>query len=93
MGREFYCALVAKALGLQPPHQFPPAKPAGAPARLAKEADQHAAVLPPYYPPFDHFVPAEWLFQHGDEGAALPGFADALGRMERLIGDLNALMS
>ncbi|MEK7762158.1 MAG: AAA family ATPase [Nitrospirota bacterium] len=92
LGRDFYVALVNKALDLRAPHVLPPAKPSAAPERVAKEAELHAATLPAHYPPFDHFVPAEWLFQHGDEGAALPGFTDAMGRMERLIADLNGLM-
>ncbi len=92
LGRDFYVGLVHEALDLRVPHQLPAAKPATVPERVVKEVEQHAATLPMYYPPFDHFVPAEWLFQHGDEGAALPGFKEALGRMEQLIGDLNGLM-
>jgi len=91
-GRDFYIGLVNKALNLLPAHRLPATRPATAPERVAKEVELHAATLPVQYPPFDHFVPAEWLFQHGDEGAALPGFKDALGRMERLIGALNELM-
>jgi predicted ATP-dependent endonuclease of OLD family len=92
LGREFYVALFSKALDVRGPYELPMAKPASAPERIAKEADLHAATLPPHYPSFDHFVPAEWLFQHGDDGATLPGFTDALERMGRLIGDLNGLM-
>lgn len=42
---------------------------------------------------FNHQEPAEWLFQDGDEGTQFPGFNDVLGRMEKLIADLNVLMS
>lgn len=92
LGREFYVALVSKALDLRAPHEIPAAKPATAPERVVKEVEQHAATLPVHYLPFDHFVPAEWLFQHGDDGAKLTGFTAALNRMERLIADLNGLM-
>jgi len=92
LGRELYVGLVQKALDLRSPHKLPVTKPAAAPERVTQEVGEYAATLPVHYLPFNHFVPAEWLFQHGDEGAALPGFKDALGRMEQLIGDLNGLM-
>lgn len=92
LDREFYVALVTKTLDLRAPYEMPVVKPVTAPERVVKEVEQHAATLPGHYPAFDHFVPAEWLFQHGDDGAALPGFSNALGRMERLIADLNELM-
>ena len=78
LGREFYVALVNKALNLQAPHELPKTKLETAPSRVAKEAELHAATLPAYYPAFNHFLPAEWLFQHGDEGAKLPGVVNAL---------------
>jgi hypothetical protein len=93
LGRGFYVGLVNKALDLRAPHKLPPAKPSTAPERVAKEAELHAATLPLHYPHFDHFVPAEWLFEHGDEGADLPEFEAALSRMEQLIVDLNGLMN
>jgi hypothetical protein len=92
LGRDFYVALVDEAYELRGKEQVPAAKPAGAPERVAKEVEAHFAVLPPHRPEFGHEEPAEWLFQRGDDGAKLPGFNDALGRMEKLIGDLNALM-
>jgi predicted ATPase len=57
-----------------------------------QEVEQNPKLLPPRFPAFDHFVPAEWLFQHGSEGAALPGFEAALAQMGKLITDLNQLM-
>jgi energy-coupling factor transporter ATP-binding protein EcfA2 len=92
LGREFYVALVSKALDLRPPYNLPESKPATAPVRVAKEVDQHTAVLPPNYANFDHFLPAEWLFQHEDEGAKLAGFDLALSRMGKLIGAVNTLI-
>ena len=92
LGRDFYVALVNETYDLRGKEQVPVAKPAGAPERVAKEVQAHFATLTPRHPEFDHEQPAERLFQRGDEGAKLPGFNDALGRMEKLIGDLNALM-
>lgn len=93
LGRDFYLALVTKALDLRSPNELPASKPQDAPDRVAKEVDLFCATLPPHYREFNHFVPSEWLFQHGDDGATLPGFGQALGRMEKLIADLNALMA
>lgn len=93
LGREYYIGLVHKTLDLQPAHRLPSVKPTPAPERVVKEVELHTATLPVHYPSFDHFMPAEWLFQHGDEGTKLAGFKDALSRMEQLIADLNELMS
>lgn len=92
LGREFFIALVTRALNLHPSNQFPATKPAADPMRVVKEVEAHARTLPPGYPEFDHFIPAQWLFQSGDEGAQLPGFKGALERMEKLIAALSALM-
>jgi len=92
LGREFYVALVKKALDLRSPHDIPKSRPATAPARVAKEVEQHAATLPANYQEFGHYVPAEWLFQHEDEGAKLAGFVGAMDRMEKLIIAVNALL-
>ena len=48
--------------------------------------------MPVYVREFDHFIPAEFLFQNTQIGPFLPGFATAMANMERLIGDLNALI-
>lgn len=93
LGRVFYLALVTKALDLRAPHELPSERPAGAPERIAKEVDVFASALPANYREFNHFVPADYLFQHGDEGASLAGFEAALERMERLVNDLNAILS
>jgi predicted ATPase len=92
LGRAFYVALVNKAYDLRETHEIAAAKPSAAPERVVKEVETHAAILPVHYPEFDHLMPAEWLFQRDDEGAKLPGFADALAKMEKLISDLNVLM-
>lgn len=93
LGRDFYVALVNETYELRGKEQIPAAKPAGAPARVVQEVHAHFAVLPPHRQEFSHEQPAEWLFQREDDGAKLTGMKDALGRMEKLIGDLNALIS
>ena len=94
LGREFYVALVNKTYDLRGKEKLPAAKPSGVPVpdRVVEEVKANFALLPPRFPEFDHMQPAEHLFQGGDEGTRLPGFDDALGRMEKLIGDLNALI-
>ena len=94
LGREFYVALVNKAYDLRGKEKVAATKPTGVPVpdRVVKEVADHFAILPPRFEEFDHMKPAEHLFQGGEEGAKLPGFVDALGRMEKLIGDLNLLM-
>jgi hypothetical protein len=57
-----------------------------------KEVEAHAASLPMQYSEFGHFLPADWLYQHEDEGAKLPGFSSALANMEKLITQLNSLL-
>jgi len=91
-GREFYIALVNKALDLRSPHKIPTSKPSSAPIRVVKEVEAHAASLPMQYSEFGHFLPADWLYQHEDEGAKLPGFSSALANMEKLITQLNSLL-
>jgi predicted ATPase len=92
LGRDFYVALVNESYDLRGKEQMPAAKPVSSPERVAKEVEAHFAILPPHRQEFSHEMPAEWLFRRLDDGAKLPGFQDALGRMEKLIGDLNALM-
>jgi predicted ATPase len=91
LGREFYVALVNETYELRGKDHVPAAKPANAPERVAKEVEAHFDLLP-RQPEFSHEEPAENLFLKGDDGVKLPSFADALGRMEKLIVHLNALI-
>jgi predicted ATPase len=91
LGRDFYAALVNATYDLRGNEAIPTVKPAGAPERVVKEVKAHFDLLP-RQPEFSHETPAERLFQRGDEGTKLSGFNNALGRMEKLISDLNALM-
>jgi hypothetical protein len=92
LGREFYVALVNRAFQLHSTLELPTAKPSDAPDRVVVEVEARFATMPKYVQEFDHFVPAEFLFQNGDEGTKLPGFNVAIERMEKLINDLNDLI-
>jgi AAA ATPase domain len=91
LGREFYVALVKNALDLRAPHDLPRSGTTSS-VRVAKEVDQHAATLPAQYPAFNHYLPAEWLFMHEEEGKQLPGFDSAMDRMESIIVAINKLI-
>lgn len=93
LGREFYVALVNKAFELPNSLNLSDAQPADSPHRIVQEIENRFATMPPHIREFDHFTPAEFLFQSGDEGTRLPGFQEALERMEKLINNLNALIS
>jgi energy-coupling factor transporter ATP-binding protein EcfA2 len=62
--------------------------------RLVKKTEAYFRVLPPATPEFDHFTPADWLFQHPDvlNGDA-PEVIDTLGRAERVIAALNKIVA
>lgn len=92
LGREFYLALVNQTYSDIPPtHQLPTAD-TPLTERVAKDVQEAFATMPPYVRNFEHFTPAEFLFQSADAGVSLPGFDDALARMENLISDLNTLL-
>jgi len=92
LGREFFVSVVRKAFDLRSPYDIPDLKPALAPGRIAKEVGEFVNTLPSNYPEFDHYIPAEWLYRHEEEGTKLAGFNDALGRFEILIDALNVLI-
>ncbi len=92
LGRELYVHLVNKSMGLQPANVMPAAKPATAPIRVVKEAEEHCRMLPLGYPEFDHYKPAEYLLRLEQvEIDRLPGLNVALDRFEALIKAINAL--
>jgi hypothetical protein len=93
LGRDFYVALVNKAFELPPALALPPTKSAGAPLRVAREVEEKFATMPPHVTEFNHTAPAEFLFRQGDEGAKLPGFDEALERMEKLVADMSAVLT
>jgi predicted ATP-dependent endonuclease of OLD family len=88
---EFYVALVNSAFHLNDDIKLSVANLDSA-ARIVPQIASQFAKMPVYAPKFDHFMPAQFLFQQVDDGAKLPGFNAALKRMEKLIGDLNALL-
>jgi predicted ATP-dependent endonuclease of OLD family len=61
--------------------------------RLVKKAEAYFAVLSPGDPEFNHFAPAEWLFRNPSilDGDA-PEVIQTLGRAEKVISTLNALL-
>lgn len=92
IGRPFYVKLLNTAYGLKSPNDMPAAKPADAPIRVVKEAENHFRVLPPGTPEFDHFFPAAYLMENPatfSDGAELN---EALSRFEALFKDLNSLL-
>ena len=56
------------------------------------EVEAHFKTLPPQIQEFDHFKPAEFLFQRVEVGRKLPGFETALSAFQKLIGSLNSLL-
>jgi len=90
LGRDLYVHLVNTAYGLKGKNVLPNARPNGAPERVAAEVEEHFRTLPASVPEYDHYAPARYLIEHSSE-LSLSGLDEALGRFERLFGDLNAL--
>jgi predicted ATP-dependent endonuclease of OLD family len=61
--------------------------------RLLKKAEACFRVLPPEAAEFDHFTPADWLFQHPNllDGTT-PDVTETLDRAEKVITILNGLL-
>jgi len=94
LGDEFYAALVNRTYSLTNSNQVqvPPLGDQRRNQRVVKRVEDHFRTLPEGVDEFDHFRPAEHLMSLGQSGAALPGFADACRRFERLFSDLNPLL-
>lgn len=61
--------------------------------RLLKKTEAYFAVLAPGDPEFDHFTPADWLFQNPNVlDADTPEVTETLDRAEKIIVTLNALL-
>jgi energy-coupling factor transporter ATP-binding protein EcfA2 len=61
--------------------------------RLLKKAEACFRVLPPEAPEFDHFTPADWLFQHpGLLDGDAPEVTETLERADKVITALNSLL-
>lgn len=58
-----------------------------------KKAEAYFRVLPPANPEFDHFTPADWLFQHPEllNGDA-PEVLETLKRAEQVVTALNKIV-
>lgn len=93
IGRAGYVPLVNAAYGLAGATAMPTVKPAQAPMRVVKEAEDHFRVLPAEIAGFDHFHPARYLMENAAAmRAAMPNLAEAMDRFERLFTDLNAIL-
>jgi predicted ATP-dependent endonuclease of OLD family len=93
---ELYISIVNQAYKLPPEHQLTlkqvqEAEPGT--TRLVKQVEACFRILPPDMPDFDHYTPAEWLFQHpevlDDNSQAV---LDTLDRAERVIAPLSRLL-
>jgi hypothetical protein len=91
IGREAYIALVNACYKLEGKFAIPVAKPAGAPARVVNEVEEHFRTVATTGDEFDHYRPAEFLTQQG-VSYSLPGLDKALERFGKLFTDLNALL-
>jgi len=91
IGREAYVGLVNACYKLEGKTALPAAKPAGAPARVVNEVEEHFRTVATAGSDFDHYRPAEFLTQQG-VGYTLPGLDKALERFDKLFTDLNALL-
>lgn len=91
LGRDLYIHLVNVAYELTGKNALPSVRPSGAPERVVVEVEEHFRSLPASVPEYDHYAPARYLVEHSSE-LSLPGLDGALGRFERLFGDLNALL-
>jgi predicted ATP-dependent endonuclease of OLD family len=92
LGYEFYRALLNKAFNLLPNLELPLSRPASSPVRVVEFAESHFRMMPPTVPEFDHYTPAEFLFQSDQDGCSLPGYVKALAAFEKLVEDLNKLL-
>lgn len=91
VGRESYVHLVNDCYGLQSKQRLPKTRPTNAPTRVVKEVEEHFALVATSGEEFDHFRPAEHLTKQGLD-YQLPGLENALGNLETLFKDLNALL-
>lgn len=92
IGREGYAALVNACFNLTGKTAFHATKQKNESIRVVKAVEDHFRTTATSGPEFDHFRPAEYLTQQGLD-LSLPGLDDALGRFEKLFGDLNSLLA
>ena len=91
LGHDFYSALVNQVYELSPSHRLNEHS-TDTSNRVVLEVETHFRSLPPFVREFNHFTPAEALFQGKFDGTTLPCFEEALQRMEMLITDINSLL-
>lgn len=94
IGRAAYVYLVNECFRLKGTAALPDTKPNDAPLRVVEEVKTFFATLPVDSPLFDHYVPAEFLTEHGATlRDSVPELGQALDRFERLFSDLNKLLT
>lgn len=87
--RKTYVALVNATYGLAGPYAIPDSKPQGVPDRVVEEVSAHFA-LHPDKGPFDHYRPAEFLFENsGELKAKLLDLGHAFNTFEKLFQEIN----
>jgi len=92
LGRAAYVELVKQCYDLAPSELLPDAKPEKAPIRCVKEVEDHMRLVTSK-PEFDHFMPAQYLFENTRRLASeLPEWNIALDRFEALFKELNVLL-
>lgn len=88
IGRENYFEMLRQAYGLKK-GWIPAKKPAEAPARCLKEAEDKFRIMPEQ-PEFDHYRPAQFFMENaGQLKESLPDWPGLLDRFEALFKDLN----
>lgn len=91
-----YCELVNQALGLRDDATITVEKAEAAgngSPRIVKQVEALCRTLPPDFPEFNHYLPAEWLLRHpefldGDE----PAVAQSLDKFESVFKELNRFL-
>ncbi|MCX6551503.1 MAG: AAA family ATPase [Acidobacteria bacterium] len=93
MGRRLYRELVTGAYGLKESTILAD-EPGEETPRVVAEVERHFASMPPWAPRFDSFAPASYLFENtATLRVALPELDAALDRFEKLLRDLNSLLT
>lgn len=92
-GNEFYIGLVNSAFHLPVGYEIDYSKiKKETTKRIVNEVNDYFSKLPSFIPEFNHYLPSEYLFNIEDADEMV-GFDNALASMEKLIYELNSLLS
>ena len=92
IGMGLYRNLINKTYGLSGKNMLSPAPTVIAAARATTQVEEHFRLLPPSMAEFNHYDPAVFLVENGNEFADVAEMSEALDRFERLFQDFNALL-